>query len=93
MAEDDFTMPLRISDRTAPKTKKWLLAMPSGQRAAAVRAVLEDHMTKEGETAGWAGHGGAAKAAPEGKGWPGLKEGSEESKSAKLESRVDLDID
>lgn len=87
MAEDDFSILLRISDRTAPNAKKWLLSLPPGSRQAEIRRVLELYVTSDAD-AGWPGRSGGVEKAPERKGWSGLKEDTDKPSSAKPVSRV-----
>ncbi len=88
MADDDWTMSLRISEKTCPRAKKWLLEMPSGARQAAIRAVLEEHLARQ-ETSS-----STVQPAPiDPKGWGGLKDDTPEKKTGALEQRIDLDFE
>ncbi|MGI9490704.1 MAG: hypothetical protein ACR2RF_33380 [Geminicoccaceae bacterium] len=87
MADDDFSILLRISDRTAPNAKKWLLSLPPGSRQAEIRRVLELFIASEAD-AGWPGRSAPTETAPERKGWQGLKDDADKPTMAKPVSRV-----
>lgn len=87
MADDDFSILLRISDRTAPNAKKWLLSLPPGSRQAEIRRVLELYVASEANAA-WPGRSAPTEKASEPKGWQGLKDETDKPIMAKPVSRV-----